>query len=352
MARQKPMVAFVIALGLGLAGDAWSQQPATPQANGPRKWTPDHPYNITPNAGAWAICVMSYSGEKAFYLSEKFVTELRRDYRLPAYFFNRSDVERQKEEVREEEMRKKRWTLYDQLAKQMGHDDPKKVAPQTVHVKKPLRFEDQFAVMIGGYRDMDNARRSLEYVRKLKPPSEELMNRAFVAGPANGGAEVKSAFINPFQSAFVVPNPTAPKQKPPELDEKQLGFTLKELNADETYSLLKCPGNWTLVVKVYRAPTVVLTKGQEKSPLDRSKSGDLLGASAQQAHQLAEILRTPQLGFESYVLHTNNMSMVTVGSFDGPSDPRMEPLANKLATLKLEPFESLMKPPMPFKVPR
>lgn len=326
-------------------------------AQQPRKWTPEHPYNIVPNAGPWAICVMSYAGEKAFFLAEKFVTELRRDYKLPAYFFNRSDVERKKEEVREEEMRKKRWALYADLARQMGQADPSAVAPKTVHVKKPLRMEDQFAVLIGGYREMDTARRSLNYVRRLKPPSEELMNQAFVAGPANGGAEVRTSFVNPFVSAFVVPNPTAPKQQPEEIDERELGASLKELNADESFSLLKCPGDWTLVVKVYRAPTIILSQGQDRRLFDRgSRGAELLQASARQAHQLAEVLRDPQLGFDAYVLHTNNMSMVTVGSFTGTNDPRMSEIANRVVSLKLKDAsggtEAFMNPPMPFKVPK
>jgi len=336
----------VLALGIGGLPSVSAQEKK-------REWKPDHTYNITPAAGPWAICVMSYSGEMAFPLSELFVTELRRDYKLPAYFFNRSEVDRKKEEERLEANTKKRWALYGDLAKQMGLDDPKKVAPEKVWVKR-MKVDDQFAVMIGGYRDMESARRSLNYIRGLKAPSDILMNKAFVVGPASGGAEVKSAFVNPFQSAFVVPNPTAPKAKPPEPDEREQAASLKELNAGETFSLLNCPGVWTLVVKVYRAPTIVLSKGQDKGLFDKSsgKGSNYLEASARQAHQLAEVLRSNQLGFESYVLHTNNMSMVTVGSFSGPTDPAMEKLANRLATLKLDPFESLMKPPMPFKVPK
>ena len=46
------------------------------------------------------------------------------------------------------------------------------------------------------------------------------------------------------------------------------------------------------------------------------RTGEALGAAGLQAHELARFLRTPQLGlgFEAYVLHTRNKSVVTVGA--------------------------------------
>jgi hypothetical protein len=51
------------------------------------------------------------------------------------------------------------------------------------------------------------------------------------------------------------------------------------------------------------------------------KSGELLNAAGKQAHEVAEFLR--KFGFEAYVLHTEYSSVVTVGGFDGPDDPRL-----------------------------
>src|SRR5262249_35907312 len=88
----------------------------------PGKWTPTHPYNINPEAGPWTICVISYTGDTAFTFSEDMVSEMRRDFKLPGYFYNRSEVERNDEFERQEALRKKRWEFY----RQYGVQEPLK----------------------------------------------------------------------------------------------------------------------------------------------------------------------------------------------------------------------------------
>jgi hypothetical protein len=346
---RRAAIALVAVLGgmLMLGGEAYAQQKTM---KSPGKWTPDHPYNITQEAGPWAICVISYTGDTAFTFSEDMVSELRRDFKLPGYFYNRSQVERKEESEYEEALRAKRWEFY----RQYGVQEPLK---QTVHFKKPQHIEDQYAVMIGGYKDMESARRSLDEMRKFKNmPSARLLHQ--VMGPDKDG---KSGYfpVSPFLTAFVCPNPTVPKPKEqPQAKQEEFETSyrqLQELNGGEPFSLLKCPGKWTLVVKVYQSPTILQTQHNQGGLFDRMtghKGEDYLSAAVKQAHQLTDILRNKQLNFESYVLHAPTMSMVCVGSFSDEKDPRMAEMANTLCKLRLDPYETLMQPPKPFPVPK
>jgi hypothetical protein len=348
MARRAGLALVAVVGGLLMLGGEGEAQQKTLKS--PGKWTSDHAYNITPEAGPWAICVISYTGKTAFSFSEDMVSELRRDFKLPGYFYNRGDAERKEDQQRQEEA-EQRWK---ETLKQYGGGTAADPKP---HFKVPLRIEDQFAVLIGGYKDMESARRSLEEIRKLKSmPSARLLHQ--VMGPDKDG---KSGYfpVSPFLTAFVCPNPTVPKaNEQPQAKQEEFETSyrqLQELNGGEPFSLLKCPGKWTLVVKVYQSPTILQTQHNQGGLFDRvmsHKGEDYMSAAVKQAHQLTDILRNKQLNFESYVLHAPTMSMVCVGSFSDEKDPRMAEMANTLCKLRLDPYETLMQPPKPFPVPK
>jgi hypothetical protein len=78
------------------------------------------------------------------------------------------------------------------------------------------------------------------------------------------------------------------------------------------------------------------------------RSTDLLTASALQAEEVAKVLHGNS--FDAYVLHTRHSSIVTVGGFDQPNDPRLQQLQRQLANLKIGPIECFARP-MPMQVP-
>ena len=83
----------------------------------------------------------------------------------------------------------------------------------------------------------------------------------------------------------------------------------------------------------------------------------MFDAITKQSEQLAALLRHPQLDFESYVLHTNHGSLVTVGLFDSEKDPRLAAMQGRLSTLQLQTSggvmgEQLMSPPLAMPVPK
>jgi hypothetical protein len=291
-------------------GQGLGVTPAVPQSSS---------LTVTAEAGPWMICAASYAGPPSRGLAEELATEIRTRYRLPAFTFNRTAEERRKEQERIAKLKADH--LERLKAAGLPLDTP-------LHYKT-VRIEDQYAVLVGGYQDDVTARKELDRIRKLKP-SERFQQAAFV--PDEKGKMHEEA-INPFQGAFVCRNPAVPVEKPKQ--DNTLGPRLKEYNADESYSLLKCRKPWTLAVKVYKGASTIESQSSSGSVMERMgllrKSGELLNANGNEAHKVAEVLRTPpknprtgQVGpaFEAYVLHTEYNSYVTIGAFDTPDDPR------------------------------
>jgi hypothetical protein len=274
---------------------------------------PNKDYAITPEVGPWVIMAASYTGPNAARQAHELVYQIRRRDNLPAYFFDYSAEERR------------------QLQNYVGSGR-----------RGTVRIQEQCGVLIGGYPDDKTAHDALLAVKKLKPPDDErLMDRFTVRGPADSGdpsvGVVRGAFLNPFTTSFVTRNPMVPRDQP--VDRNKDPF-LKVLNADEEYSLLKCSRLWTLAIKEYAgvSTTQPRTASTSNSFLESiglaPKAKDVLSASGMQAHELARVLRglKPE-PFEAYVLHTRRSSVVCIGGFDGPNDPKMAEVQRKINAL-------------------
>jgi hypothetical protein len=297
-------------------------------------------YHVTPEAGPWMICVTTYVGSESPQLAHQMVLEIRSRFDLPAYVVNHGDEERRKQQQELEQFRKQ--------------------FPDYRGPIRHTRVQEQCAVLIGGYKDMDTAHRALLEIKKLPPPSsEKLMPVLAQAGrPQKVGDEQKSllegAFVNPFPSSFVVHNPSVPLER--QAENKTDPF-LKKLNAHESLSLLRCKKSWTMVVATYQGMHSIQPKEGESKVLSffdtlwKSNTGELLEASGQNAHNLAEALR--KLGFEAYVLHTRMGSVVTVGGYDSPDDPRMKEVQRTLASnVQMGQNVQMLAQPMAMPVPR
>ena len=127
------------------------------------------------------------------------------------------------------------------------------------------------------------------------------------------------------------------------------------LNADESYSLLKCKQPWTLAVKEFsggiaiqpaKAPTTLLEK------LLGNKSEEHMSAIGKQAHEVARVLK--QMGFDAYVLHTTTSSIVTVGAYADPEDDKLHQAQKQLRNMQFgqHSWVQLASNPLPMPVPR
>jgi hypothetical protein len=290
---------------------------------------------ITPQAGAWLIIVSHYSGPKAKDLALEMAHEIRDHYRLPAYVFNHGAEERHKQEAEIERI--------------------KQLTPDTPHPRLRLvRIEEEFAVLVGGYKDMDAARSALDQIRKLKPPEKpHLLDRLSQASPGAGSGSQKKydvSYVNPFATAFVVHNPTIPLEHPKQ-DPTKADQVLVDLNSGRPYNLLKCRQPWTLVIKEFPGASSLQPQSGSSSFLEMlgfGRSTDLLTASALQAEEVAKVLRGNS--FDAYVLHTRHSSIVTIGTFDQPDDARLQQLQRQFANCKIGPIQCFARP-LPMQVP-
>src|SRR5262245_3942464 len=194
MRRTITRVAGLLALGLAVSGGAARAQTE---------------YEVTPAAGPYLVCVTSYTGEKAKELTEGFVQELRGRYNLTAYSYCHSAEERRKEQERINQIREqqRKWLEQSGLP-----PDTKLRGPKT------YRIEDQYAVLVGGYKDQDAAAKAAQQIRKLDPPDDKFMHHASQVIDGTAGTEQDVA-INPFRTAFPVKNPSA-REAPAVKDDK------------------------------------------------------------------------------------------------------------------------------------
>lgn len=300
---------------------------------------PSKDYTVTADAGPWLICAATYTGGEAKKLSKDLVLEIRAKNDLPAFVFDRSAEARRKRDEERNNLRMK----YPQA--------------DLSHIRT-VRIEDQCVVLVGGYKDMETARKALDDIKKLKPSSQRFMPFMFSRDSAAQGKEkekdkgdVQGAYVSPFLDAFVVPNPVTKREKVEDPREKAF---LKNLNENESNSLLKCRQPYTLLVAVYHGTSVVQSKNGSGNFLDKmfgNSVGENLAASGLNAHNFAEAMR--KLGFDAYVLHTPKSSMVTVGGFSSPDDPKINQVKQALQkNLKLGERIELLPEPLAIEVPR
>lgn len=296
---------------------------------------PSKEYHVNPEAGPWMICAASFTGTPAPQLAHDLVLEIRQSFGLPAYIFDRGKEEKLKQQ---EQIRKIREN-----------------SPPGTKVRV-MRVEEQYAVLVGGYPDMETARKNLDRIKMLKP-SDKFRETVSVGDLNRGGQPVQRAYISPFLNAFVAHNPSIPLEKPTD-DPLDYSF-LKKLNGGESYSLLKCRKPVTLLVKSFQGAYVIQPQNKKSTFMDLiglgSRSGELLGAGGLQAHALAELLHKMKPSFEAYVLHTRNYSFVSVGGYDGPDDPKLKQMQQMLSRLQLGglgPDMQLFAQPLPMQVPQ
>jgi len=299
---------------------------------------PAKDYHVTPEFGPWMICAASYMGEQAPKMAHDLAIELRRDYDLPAFVYNRGDIERRKMQEEMDQKRREREEALRQQGLQPGIPLP----------ARRVRIEDQCAVLIGGYKDVDAAHSALEKIKKLPNPKSVKPDELILTTTTS--QEVKRQPANIFTGSFVTRNPTVPQEK---VERGLDPVTIKQLNADESYSLLKCKQSWTLAVKEFsggiaiqpaKAPTTFLEK------LWGNKSEEHMSAIGKQAHELAKVLNK-YMGFEAYVLHTPTSSIVTVGAYADSEDEKLHQAQKQLRNMQFG-WIQLSSNPLPMLVPR
>jgi hypothetical protein len=346
---------------------------AQPAPTGPRPLAPpppldleirtavpaDHEWLLKPEHGAYFISVKSYSrpsrptpddqGPSALAMAEALAAEIRDTYRVQAFLYELISEERRAEaaalaaaRVRGREFA----AQWDKLREKAQLQGMEFLEPDNKVRFKTVNYKDQVAVLVGGFRSDEDARKALDTVRKWPLPKATVKDRLgrdipvvdcgtiLRPGP-NGKQLAMDAPINPYLTATVVPNPAAPRRVEP--GAAGLDPFIVKLNEGRPYNLLSAKKAWTLGVKSFCAPVEIVASNAGNSVMRKlggGRGGDALAAGAEQAESLAKALREmrgpgapgqpgPSLGLEAFVLHTRNASLVTVGQFDGPNDPEL-----------------------------
>ena len=338
---------------------ATGYQPAatgiTPAAVEPAA-SPPHPWAVRPEHGAWFICAKSYTGPQAKELATEFAATVRDTHKAAAYLHEWGAEEKRKEELKRQLIRDRRraeeapfLAVRDQMRKKAEAEGYEfDATPPTIRVPH-VEYQEQWAVLVGGFKDMDAARKALDTVRRWPAPEDKphLLDRAAVA--AAGQKESQSTFINPYATAMVFPNPSVRRGTPGQAPLVEPG--LKRWNEKEELSLLNCKKGYTLLVKSFPVPSRPQSQDGDAGVFTQvfgsSKGGDMLQATAQQARTLAESLRHPGMKpqpFDSYVLHYKTGSLVTVGDFDGPDDPALIRTHQILAAMTFQVADEYKRP--------
>lgn len=275
----------------------------------------DQSYRVTDTSGPWLILAYTFDAadhsdeavEQAHQQAQELVLELRRRFKLKAYthemeFDFSGSVEGKGVDAYGDPKRMKyqRHGEYQQIAVMVGDfpaiDDP--VAEKTLRMLKYAQIECL------AKRDVDEIRNRLAGFRAMQQ---------YVL-PDDNPKKQKGA----LGRAFLVPNPLLPREYfVPKGPDK---LTL-EMNRGVQYSLLDCPGKYTVKVASFTGAVLVDQKKIKEAEQGKPVESRLADA-ADKAHRLTMALR--KQGIEAYEFHDRYSSLVTVGSFHSVGSPRQD----------------------------
>ena len=261
-------------------------------------------YRLTKQHGPWMIMVASLSmphsqrkvegiGPEA--AADLLVYELRRKG-IPAYTFKMGRV----------------WESI-QSKDRAGRDSFRQIRAQ----------KEAICVIAGNYKTPKDrvAQRTLAYIKNIKPTFWKEQG-AFRPTPGQP---------TPLSGAFLSVNPLL---SPEEIASRKHDPLLLKLNSGE-YSIAENPGKYTLTVATFTGRSRTGVGESKARQINESfKVSQTLYGAAERAWKVAKMLREGHFNgnqkgrtFEAYVFHDRYKSLVTIGSFDSPNDPRIGHLA-------------------------
>ena len=269
---------------------------------------PEKSYRLSEEHGPWMIMACSFSGEQAEEQARGLVYELRSRYKLPAYTYLKE---------------------FDFTEGTVGRG----VDPYGVPLKMRNKRGDgtvECAVLVGDYPAVDD-KKAQTTLKRLKYYDPECLRldenrptyrslaglREFYKSKLGSGNEKKER--GPMGHAFIIPNPLLPKDYFVSSGVDQ--FTV-HINKDNKFSLLECPGKYTVQVAHFTGNVTINQKEIQAIENGNKKVTDRLDKAGENAEKLCLALR--EKGYEAYLLHERYASIVTVGSFNSVGTPRRD----------------------------
>ena len=315
--------ALAIVVGVGLpslaaAETPWARLLSTSRVDA----DPAKDYPIQQENGPWMIMACSFSGDGAEKQAKDLVLELRSRYKIEAYVHK----------------------VHFKLDDPNGPGANAPGAPvhwtyRSIH-DRPDMYKDgaikEVAVIAGNFAAVDDpeAQRVLKKIKSVEPDCLNIdkggSTSRSLAGlrkmqdywkeklmPEKDEAHMKKG---PMGHAFITTNPLLPSDYyAPKggVDELVL-----RMNKNVPYSLLDCPGKFTVQVATFKGTVELDQKEIQKIERGEKKLGSSLAKAAEVAHELTLALR--QKGYEAYEFHDRYASIVTVGSFNSVGTPRAD----------------------------
>lgn len=291
-------------------------------------------YVLTDRHGPWTIMVASFSdvpddrvvvedgiarrvrndekrpGKTAIEAADELVYELR-SYGIPAYVY----VQQNKFD---------RVVTLDRSGGPVTLDEPGRPRIRRRAYEAQKR---NIAVLAGNYRSSkdDAAQKTLAIVKRFRPnflTGGRDGNAAFTTHTANGAIfHPTPGQPDPLTGAFLTMNPLLTPEQARQMAGQRDPLLLR-LNSGTEFSLLKNRGKYTILVASFHGNSSTFAFNEKAdSKLLSTKASTSLDTAAASAWQMTRYMRDKKT--EAYVLHERYRSIVTVGSFDSPQDPRI-----------------------------
>ncbi len=308
--RKRILISLIFATVIAVCGFLSAQQPQKQQS-----------YGLTGQNGPWMIMatVFADADERVAYdKAMKLVQEFRQN-KINAYIY----AKKQDSDTTDA---RPHW-VYD-------NEDIMKaptISTKYKYVNKISTWE--FAVMVGDFPGLNDkgAEAMLKKVREMNPRS--------LGGqpthPLFGMPWSSREGIAPLGNAFLTPNPMMKKSP---VDATQLDKTVLNANKEiKRYSLLDCPGQYSVQVAVLKGVTTLnqqqIMRIQRGEEIDSIKTKQTLEDADKKAVRMCELMRAQ--GVEAYVFRDHYASIVTVGSFDRIGEMRDGELVLDPAIMKI-----------------
>jgi len=271
------------------------------------KADPDAPYELTREHGPWMIFAAAFAGAGARGDAHELVLELRDRFSLAAFVYHKN---------------------YDFKDSFEGLGLDRFGNPKKMKFRHSVAYEE-YAVLVGNFQSlteppMEKALKTLKFCQpncfaaeKGKNTTLRFFGLRSLQKKLNGNPEKHKK--GPLGSSFKTRNPMLPRDF--FVDGGPDSFVLG-MNKGVKYSLLNCPGKFSVRVATFRGNVVIDQAKIQEITNQTDRLDSKLARAAEKAHLLTTQLR--QRKVEAYEFHDRHESIVAIGSFDLVGTPRSD----------------------------
>jgi len=257
-------------------------------------------YRIGEENGPWMILATTFAGENAEQEAHALVIELRKKHKIPAY------------------LHRKRFDFSDTVD---GRGVNRFGDRRRLRYRQNVAF-DEWAVLVGDFASIDlpEVKRTLDEIKTMNPSSLELDKTRSQRFRGYREAQKRIKKLSgrsqkrekgPMGSAFVTRNPVLPKEF---FTPRGIDRFVYDLNKQQDYNLIDCPGKYTVRVATFHGNAVVDQHKIKEINRGEEAMSSRLAQAAALADKLAKALHAE--GVDAYQFHDRTESIVTVGSFE------------------------------------